>query len=226
MTAELPKRVTAQGYLEALLDLAPRGLYWTRQDRTTRWARKVKALAEEMARADGRLLDLLDEADPQTTDELLGDLERLYGLPDPCVTPAPSTKAERRAALAGRMAAQGGQTPEYFISVALALGYVATIYEYRPPRCTATCTDPLSIQTDWTAHCTGSCVDPLGAWTSWAGVWNVEVSDPDVEPTWAACVGSVCTDPLRVWAQAALECTINRIKPAHTLARFLYEEAP
>jgi uncharacterized protein YmfQ (DUF2313 family) len=88
----------------------------------------LRALADELARVDGRGEVLIAEADPRTTSELLADWERVAGLPDPCTGPL-ATLQERRAALVVKLTATGGASPAYFVAVAAAIGYAITITE-------------------------------------------------------------------------------------------------
>ncbi len=76
----------------------------------------MAALGVEGVRFHNRIVDLMREAYPSTADELLAEWEEVYGLPL-CDDLAP-TDDLRRAALASRVAAQGGQSRAYFIGLA------------------------------------------------------------------------------------------------------------
>ena len=65
---------------------------------------------------------------PGSANMLLPYWEFDYGLPDSCV-PAGATIGQRRAALQAKIAAVGGASEAYFISVAAALGWAITIVE-------------------------------------------------------------------------------------------------
>lgn len=75
----------------------------------------IKAFAQMFADVNAELRVLMDEADPRTTSRLLDRWERVYGLP--LCQDAPTDDDSRRAALAGRVAAQGGQSEPYFIDI-------------------------------------------------------------------------------------------------------------
>lgn len=165
-------------------------------------------ISAELA-ADGLALDralasvdqLLLEMDPRTTSQLLADWERVVGLPDPCVTTA-QTVDQRRAALVSKLAALGGQSRAYFIGLATTLGYPgATIDEYRPMTCNDTCTSAL-----WSA------ADRFA--------WQINL--PSTGGVFIANCNSACDSPLAAWGDQAVECRINRYKPAHTTAIFAY----
>ena len=74
---------------------------------------------------------LLVESDPRATFELLPEWERAFGLPDACTIES-QTIEERRDALVTKITSLGGQSRDFFISVAAALGYTISIYEYAP----------------------------------------------------------------------------------------------
>ncbi len=110
--------------------LPPSSVLWTlAQGSYTSLA--LEALATELARIEGRGLDLLEELDPRTTTELLPEWERLLGLPDGCVVELLETTAERRLVVTEKYTARGGQSANYFIAKAAALGIVgATVNQF------------------------------------------------------------------------------------------------
>lgn len=118
---------TAADYVRALQGLLPRGLIWTRVA-ARRLTRLLGGLADELARVHNRASALMDEADPQTTTELLPDWERTVGLPEPGDVLA-ATPADRRAGVVAKLRAQGGAAAEYFEAVAAKLGVTAVVTE-------------------------------------------------------------------------------------------------
>lgn len=194
---------TAQ-YLALLQNLLPPGAAWPREDDAD-LTKILTAMADEFARIHCRALELFEEADPRTTLELLGDWERVLGLPDDC-TAAADTIQERRSAVLQRLTSLGGQSVAYFIGVAEALGYDGVeIEEYRPFECGAS-----------------ECGDPLNGPSSVRHEWRVAVPDPRV--TDFRCGESECGDPLGDIDRADdLECLLTRLKPAHTDLIFSYE---
>lgn len=109
--------------------LPPSTVLWTLTPGSTTTL-ALEALATELARIEGRGLDLLEEADPRTTTELLPDWERMLGLPDGCVVELLETTAERRLVITEKYTARGGQSPAYFIGQAAKLGVIATVNEF------------------------------------------------------------------------------------------------
>ena len=73
--------------------------------------------------------NLLNEFDPRTAMDFLSDWERVYDLPGTNPSP-PATIAGRQAALLAKAQGYGNPTPAYFIALAAALGYTATITTY------------------------------------------------------------------------------------------------
>lgn len=191
-------------FAAALHALLPRGPAWPREPGTVQ-AQAVEGLAAIVAAQHDRATVLLEiEADPAAAEELLADWERAYGLPDACVGPG-QTFIERRAALLSRIRASGGQSPAYLIAVAASLGYAVTIEEHRPARSGVTAAgDP----------CNGE---------AWAHAFTVR--GPEETITDAVAGATVAGDPLRAWGNLALECSLGRIRPAHTVIIFAYGSA-
>ena len=133
----------------------------------------------------------------------LPDWEAEYGLPDPCVGDAAPDDAARRAAVRAKHAAQGGQSPAYYVCLAAALGYdICRIDEFRPTRIGDKCGMPM-----------------YGA--AWAHAWRVHA---DLVTVSYAGVGiSRIGDRLAEWGNPVLECAIRRAAPAHTVVSFAYD---
>lgn len=106
-------------FVKAFHDLLPTGRAWSREaDR--RHSRAITGLSAECVRIQNRGNALLDEADPSTALQSLDDWERIMGLPE--FGYIPSTTAARRSVICGKLAAQGGQSRAYFLSVIEAMG--------------------------------------------------------------------------------------------------------
>lgn len=190
----------AASYARSLAALLPQGQAWPTDPAST-LQRVLLGLAQEMQRVDARAAALVQESDPRTTTELLSDWERSHGLPDPCVEVA-QTVAERRQALMGRILSIGGQSRQFFISLAAALGYSITITEF-PTEAAA-----ISAGIPYTG-------------TSWANTWLVNVPVTVAVRDFRAGAGSA-GEPLRSWGNDVLECQFQRLKPAHTSVLFAY----
>lgn len=193
--------LTATDYLRQLQALLPLGPAWPKDDDAT-LTRLLQALAGELARVDGRALQLVEEADPRTTGELFADWERVAGLPDACAEAfgGEQTQAQRRAALVAKLVTLGGQSAAYYIGLAAALGYAITITEFHEH----------TVEDD-VEH-------PLYS-AAWNFAWQVNSAlNTIIEIT----VESTVEEPIAAWGNALLECVINRLKPAHTIVLFSY----
>lgn len=194
--------MNAADYLAQQRALLPTGPALPRADDVL--AALLAMPAAEFARIEARARDLLAEADPRTTRELLPEWEATYGLPDLCVGAGQSVQ-ERQAALVARVLAVGGQSRAYFIGVAAGLGYAgATITEFRPFTCGAACTAAVTAPAWWSS-------------------WRLNLAAAFTIRRYST--RSACADPLRSWGDAALECAIRRLNPAHTHVIFAYPEA-
>lgn len=191
---------SAGEYRDALAALLPTGAAWSR-DPASVLMQLLAALAAELARVDLRASQLLAETDPAATAELLGDWERVVGLPDPCVTQA-QTIAERRRALEGRLTAVGGQSIAFFVALAARLGYSVTIDEFA-------------------SSGAATAAGIVFSGDEWAHIWRVNVPEPVAINPFRAGAGAA-GEPLRSWSNEVIECQFNRYKPAHTKVLFAY----
>lgn len=193
--------LTSTDYLRQLQALLPQGAAWPRDDDAT-ITRLLAALADELARVDGRAMQLLEEADPRTTAELFYDWERVAGLPDACAIAfgGDQTVAQRRAALIGRLTTLGGQSAAYYVGLAAALGYAVTVTEFH-------------------AHTVNDDVEYPFYGDAWNFAWQINAA---LNTVTEITVDSTVEDPLAVWGNSLLECVINRLKPAHTTVLFSY----
>ncbi len=210
MTLGLTTRTSAD-YLSQMRQLLPTGAAWN-APAGSNLVQLLAALAEEFARIDARAGQLIDEADPRTTLELLPDWERVLGLPDSCFK-APDNVSERRVALRQKITGIGGQSRAYFTELAARLGYFITIIEHRCARVGMLAGDLVNGE-DWQF-----------AWTV-----NVEPFEGDL-PTSADFfaylkVGDEVGGRLRGFGAIDIECAIRRAAPAHTVVLFAYQIEP
>jgi len=192
---------TAADYLEQLKTLLPPGQAFPREAGTTLHS-LLNGMAIELARVDGRGEALPVEANPASTNELLTDWERVAGLPDKCSGVLEQTLQGRKNALLTKLASTGGQSPGYFIDLAASLGYDVTIEEFRPFRA------GMSRAGDSLTN------------GPWAFTWLIRA--PEASVTEFRAGRSAAGERLRTWGNDTLECKINQLKPAHTIALFAY----
>ena len=188
--------MTPADYLSQLQALLPQGPAWAR-DPDAVLTRLLAALSEEFARIDARAGQVIDEADPRNTTELLVDWERVAGLSalSPLDDSLLSTD-QRRANLVSRITERGGQSPAYFIAMAARMGFVITITEFRR----------------WNV---GMAVNAPFYGPDWNFAWRVNVPAVSVA-AWS--VASPVNAPFAIWFEAALlERALLDDKPAHTI---------
>lgn len=187
-------------YAEALKRLLPRGRVWP-QDQGSTLSRVMLALAPTYQRNGARSAALLADAFPGQSVELLTEWEATLGLPDPCTGPL-DTVQQRQAAVLAKFTATGGQSIDYFIAVAAALGWTITVTEFTPAYADVFHAD-----------------DPL--WDE-SGAFTWQINAPLVTTTWFSADLSAADEPLASWGNTPLECQLTAIKPAHTQLLFAY----
>ena len=190
-------------FLAAAQALLPQGDAWPR-DAEAILTQALNAAVGSLARVHARAADLTQrEAVPFLSRDLLPAWEAEYGLPDPC-TPLNSTIAQRQAAVLARMQSAGGQTEDYFIAVAKALGYDITITTFEP------------------AQYGESHYGDLMYSDAYRFVWQVNALTAAAFP--AQFGVSQYGDPYVAYSGEQLTCVLNRIKPAYSILIMNYGE--
>jgi uncharacterized protein YmfQ (DUF2313 family) len=178
-------------------------------------------LAVEFCRIKDRAKDLLTEIDPGTSTELLEDWETLLGLPDDC-TPATTDLIERRTQARQKLAAVGGISADFYEQVADDLGFEAFVSDAHPFKVGHSVVGDFLYNSleDRDIFKAGFTVgEYLYNWR-WDFCFIVNVEATTVE---AFEVGNnVVGDPLVSFGNELLECTIAKLKPAHTCSFFTF----
>lgn len=191
---------TAADYLSALQSLLPRGRAWPRAPDAVQTS-ALSGLTLIYERSNLRANQLLVDAFPATTVELLPEWEAALGLPDPCAGPAPTLQG-RRAQVIARFTAVGGQSIAYIKSFALSLGFSIDITQFIPARA--------GILRAGRPLCGND----------FAYAWRVTAA---LNTSFAFRAGmSAAGEPLSSIANAVLECELRKIAPAHTTVFFAY----
>lgn len=195
---------TASDYYGQLRSLLPPGPAWEREFNPG-VDELLRAAAEVLAREDLRAGDLLAESDPATVRELVPDWERVMHLPDPCLGDAPKFE-DRQLAVRRRLVEVGGQTPAYFVDLAISQGYPsARVVEHRAARF-------------------GRARFGSGNFGTWGAqfMWTLETGPRRRlgRRFGAAYFGETFGGN----ASGALECVIRRAAPAHTIEIIKYGE--
>lgn len=187
-------------YKSFLFNLLPSGFAWTRQAGTN-IDNLILAKASELQRVDNRLDNLLTEAYPLTSFELLTDWERITGLPEGCEGAA-TTIQLRREAVDRKLSSIGGQSKAFYEDVAARLGYDVEISDYKVFRAGS-----------------GAAGDALND-APWGHAFRVDAPAETIRSFRAG--SGAAGEPLSSWGNQLLECVMNRIKPAHTIAIYTY----
>lgn len=192
---------TTVDYVRGWNDLLPQGAAWPREPETVLqsvitglsiiWDTQVETLAALLLRT---------ESDPRSTNVLLPDWERAYGLPDRCFPGSP-TLAQRQSNLVGRITFLGAQSRAFFIAEAALLGQTVGIQEYSPYQC------GISGVGDTTN------IDPDGL-----GSYRWGLGQETIRFYWTARVSALTGS----WAGGDSFCIFNRWKPAHTIVTIDY----
>lgn len=206
-----------QKYIDLLENLLPPGRLWQPRDQPL-FSGVLGEMAEELCRVDDRVQDLLREADPRQTSELLEDWERLLGLPDECA-PDDITLEERIGAVVEKYTNVGGLTASFYEFVIEQLGYTATVTNWLPFRVgQSTVGDPLSNDFDEPFTVGMTVGEPLHNY-GWLFYFNVELPASVVE---VFTVGDTVGTALRTFSNPLIECTIRKLKPAHAGVTFTF----
>lgn len=193
--------LTEADYLDMLVALLPPGPAWSSAE-DDRLRSLLSGWAVSLARAEQRLRGLIEEADPRTTSMLLADWERVAGLPDSCelAIGGEQTVVQRRAALLSRLVSVGGISRAYYVSVIEALGYTATITEFRSQ----------TVEFD---------VEAAMHDDDWEATWQVDLPAASaIEMTAADDVET----PLMAYGNAIAECVLKRLNRAGATLLFNY----
>lgn len=209
-------------YTTLLKKLFPNGRLW--DDLKEDFINLYPGIVVEFCRVEDRAKDLLnDEFDPGTSTDLLEDWENLLGLPDEC-TPEITDIIERRNQARQKLAAVGGLSASFYEQVALNLGFEAFVSDAKPFRVGQSVVgerlynrlDPERDIFRVGSHAVG---EPLVAW-KWDFIFFVDVEATVIEPF---RVGeNTVGDPLVTFGNELLECTIKKLKPAHTGVFFTF----
>ena len=192
---------SAEDYLAGFQRLLPRGRVWNRgleliQDFD------LLVLMPTWSRLQDALNTLIAEIFPCTTLDLLPEWEETLGLPSQC-TGNLGNLQQRQQAVCVKFTARGGQSKAYFISLAETLGYEITITEFAPFRAGI-----------------NRAGDPVYG-EGWAHVWQIMAQAPVI---YFRAGQSTAGERLRTWGSRLFECTMEEIKPAHTILLFGYTQ--
>lgn len=196
---------SAAAYRAQLQALLPTGAAWPREEGAV-LTQLLSGWAEEFARVETRMEQLIAEFDPRTAYETLPEWEAALGLPDPCTAAVTAIDA-RQLNVWRKLAYQAGQTPAFYIAMAASIGFEIEIHEFDPD------------VDDYDASLAAAV-----AAGRWRYVWRVHVLNGDDFSYFR--MGDAVGRRFVEGDQAMdLECIIKAAKPAHTHVIFSYPEA-
>ena len=204
--ADKQSNPSADDVLPAVLALAPRGPAWGTDEvgdgqGASPVMRKVwRAIAAWVADLNRRDFQVAVQCFPSAVTTALPDWERELGLPDPCRASA-NTVANRIAAVQQRFGALGGQSREYFICLAAALGYEIEIEEPTQFFCEESEIIAGDVVESYLLCEDGRCDDPVETFTLFKppGVYGDEVAGGIREFYFGCDEGACDADPVETF---------------------------
>ncbi|MEQ1321783.1 YmfQ family protein [Acinetobacter guillouiae] len=187
-------RFSLEQYTGAVKTLLPRGRVWSRAMTGTQHE-LIEGIAKSFQDVDADAMQLLIEAFPATTTQLLDEWNLTVGIPDFCFG-APDSIEQNRQYIVAKLIADGGQSNDYYIAIAKSLGINIVIREFSPSHFDADAPDGLIIKPgDW--------------WHTWKVV--IDVNSPSLIEFAGDETAIKDSNSYK-----ALMCLLNRYKPAHT----------
>lgn len=197
--------LTTAEYAQMLGALMPPGSVWLTESDSFQ-GQLLAAWAEELARVDGRVGDLIDEAFPGTVTELIDEWEADFGLPEPCDTRTDLDLATRRARLLWKYTYRADHTVTGWQALAASYGATIELYSYYPSYAGRMVAGrPL--------------IGRLGRY-----FWRITITSPTVAVTRFTAGRSRAGQSLGTWERSNLECAVRRRAHAHTIPIFAYIE--
>lgn len=185
--------------------MLPRGRVWHRGWGTIQ-TEHIQTLFRTWASLHRRINDVITETFPCTTYELLPEWESSLGLPDPCTGPL-DTIQQRQSAVCAKFAERGGQSIDYFIALARALGYEINIEVFTPFRASQNRVGDRLRNEDW------------------AFAWRVTVHQV-LSIVWFRASVSAVGERLATFGDSLLKCEFEQRKPLHTVIIWRVGDAP
>lgn len=197
--------MTPKNYQTMMANLLPKGRLWKsfRTEGST-GALFLGCFGAELSRCEALLWKTIDEAFPDTTDQLFYNWLRAWGIPDQCLkTLFPdASDSELRRQLVLKIFSQTYEPKELFKQIAESFGYEIAIEEPLPFCVNSSVSDSL--------------YDAESVFT-WIVV-TTKRSQAFFDVCWPVKEG------LSVWGDSGFECLIRSLSPAHLTVSFKYEE--
>jgi uncharacterized protein YmfQ (DUF2313 family) len=215
----MPTAAGIEKYTQLLINLLPPGKLWRPREQPT-FLKTLQAIATEFCRVEERTTDLLREADPRQSVELLDEWEALLGIPDECDEENPSL-SERRSHIVQKLTNVGGLSADFYEFLGAQLGFSITV-ENRVNFLAGRGRAGDALWNYFNRHfVAGSVAGMALTEIGWRHYFNVEMPVSAAEVFEA---GDVAGTPLREFTNPLIECTIRKLKPAHAGVTFTFKE--
>jgi uncharacterized protein YmfQ (DUF2313 family) len=186
-------------FANSLRRFFPRGKAWALEN--TNLSKLIEGLAVEFSRVQERLDQMLVERDPRKTSELLTDWESALALPDECSELGAGIE-KRRQEIVFKLTNTGGSSRAYFELVAQNLGFDVSVNDFFPFKAGRSRAGDALTNEEWT-------------------FWFQVTAPADLSTPFLAGAGRA-GDRLLELGNEALECTFEKLKPAHTKVLFVF----
>lgn len=205
-------------YKNLIINLLPPGRLWSPKDQPV-FDKLLESSVQEFCRVDDRRQQMILEIDPTKTFESLDQWENVMGIPDEC-TPDGQSTAARRTQIVQKLTNIGGLSKTFYEFIAAQLGF------------------PTTVVKNWTNFTAGSLAgDPLTNYFNrhfvagslagtplseigWRYYFNVEMP---ASATTHFVAGSVAGTAIRTFTNELVECTMRKLKPAHSGVTFSFK---
>lgn len=133
---------------------------------------------------------------------------------------------ERRSEIYRVACTKGGATKPYFLKILRLMGYEAEISEYykEPGKFTVSTLEYTDNEGGTTSWQNKSYTYSFPAEADRNFYWQIRLKVPELKVGYADCETGTCDSFLVSWEDYAMENIINAIKPAHTVAIFIYDD--
>lgn len=194
---------SSDNYLQGMLELLPKGPAWELDDNNLLY-RLMRVCADEFARIDMDIAQLIEESDPRTASMTLQDWFDEWGIPDECLKllQNPTTEDYRKVLLL-KITTLGLTFEELVKVIAAYLGYNASIGD----------TDIFTVKSLCDAHIYDA------SWRNTALIVSADATSVDLFK-----VTDRVSKRLAEWGDDLWECLITSLSPAHCNVIFKYGE--
>lgn len=206
-------------YLQLFINFLPKGRFWQPSGQPV-FLKFLRSSAQEFCRVDDRVKQMISEVDPNKPLETLDQWEGMLGIPDEC-TPKSQILGIRRNQIVQKLTNTGGLSKTFYEFIGKQLGFdikVENHLNFVAGRARA----GDSLTNYFNRHfVAGSLAGSRLTEIGWRFYFNVEMP---VTASGHFVAGSVAGTPIRTFANPLIECTMQKLKPAHSGVTFTFKE--